>query len=53
MFVKFYVKSKYIMRLAESFDYEMQLKPYAHIYDEFKKQKKIQVFKSFRQKTKF
>jgi hypothetical protein len=29
------------MRLAESFDYEMQLKPYAHIYDEFKKQKKI------------
>ncbi len=29
------------MRLSESFDYELQLKPYAHIYDEFKKQKKI------------
>jgi hypothetical protein len=42
MFVKYYVtKPAYLNRIAECFDYELQLKPYAYTYSEFKKQRKI------------
>ena len=41
MFVKLFVKVKNLKILSECFEYEMQLKPYAQVYSEFKKEKRI------------
>lgn len=41
IYVKIYVKPWNLYILSECFDYELQLKPYAYVYQQFKKEKRL------------